>query len=83
MLMVVVLMPGRGIPINMFQTYPLSVESLCRHCARLDTSDGFGVLKVDPEETERIVTDALEVGYRHIDTIADYGNSDVHTVFKD
>jgi 2,5-diketo-D-gluconate reductase A len=35
---------------------------------------GFGVFKVDPEETERIVTDALEVGYRHIDTAAVYGN---------
>lgn len=35
---------------------------------------GFGVFKVDPAETERIVTDALEAGYRHIDTAAIYGN---------
>ncbi len=35
---------------------------------------GFGVFRVDPEETERIVSDALEVGYRHIDTAAIYGN---------
>ena len=35
---------------------------------------GFGVFKVDPAETERIVSDALEVGYRHIDTAAIYGN---------
>jgi 2,5-diketo-D-gluconate reductase A len=35
---------------------------------------GFGVFLVDPEETERIVSDALEVGYRHIDTAAVYGN---------
>ena len=35
---------------------------------------GFGVFLVDPEGTERIVTDALEVGYRHIDTAAAYGN---------
>jgi 2,5-diketo-D-gluconate reductase A len=35
---------------------------------------GFGVFKVDPDETERIVADALEVGYRHIDTAAVYGN---------
>jgi 2,5-diketo-D-gluconate reductase A len=35
---------------------------------------GFGVFKVDPNETERIVSDALEVGYRHIDTAAIYGN---------
>jgi 2,5-diketo-D-gluconate reductase A len=35
---------------------------------------GFGVFKVDPNEAERIVSDALEVGYRHIDTAAIYGN---------
>jgi 2,5-diketo-D-gluconate reductase A len=35
---------------------------------------GFGVYRVDPEQTERIVGDALEVGYRHIDTAALYGN---------
>jgi 2,5-diketo-D-gluconate reductase A len=35
---------------------------------------GFGVFKVDPDETERIVSDALEAGYRHIDTAAVYGN---------
>src|SRR4051794_23488987 len=37
---------------------------------------GFGVFRVDPTETERIVTDALEVGYRHIDTARIYGNED-------
>ncbi len=35
---------------------------------------GFGVFKVDPAETQRIVGDALEIGYRHIDTAAAYGN---------
>lgn len=35
---------------------------------------GFGVFRVDPDETERIVADALEVGYRHIDTASFYGN---------
>ncbi|MFC9558941.1 aldo/keto reductase [Agromyces sp. NPDC056965] len=35
---------------------------------------GFGVFKVDPDETVRIVSDALEVGYRHIDTARIYGN---------
>lgn len=35
---------------------------------------GFGVFQVDPDATERIVSDALEVGYRHIDTAAIYGN---------
>ena len=37
---------------------------------------GFGVFRVDPNETERIVTDALELGYRHIDTAAIYGNEE-------
>lgn len=35
---------------------------------------GFGVFRVDPDEAERIVSDALEAGYRHIDTAAVYGN---------
>ena len=35
---------------------------------------GYGVFKVDPAETERAVSEALEVGYRHIDTAAIYGN---------
>lgn len=37
---------------------------------------GFGVFLVDPKEAERIVTDALEVGYRHIDTAAIYKNEE-------
>jgi 2,5-diketo-D-gluconate reductase A len=37
---------------------------------------GFGVFLVKPDEAERIVSDALEVGYRHIDTAAIYGNED-------
>ncbi len=35
---------------------------------------GFGVFLVDPDGAERIVCDALEVVYRHIDTAAAYGN---------
>ncbi len=37
---------------------------------------GFGVFKVDPAETERIVAEALAAGYRHIDTAAIYGNEE-------
>jgi len=37
---------------------------------------GFGVFQVDPAETTRIVTDALEVGYRHIDTARIYRNEE-------
>ncbi|WP_424467691.1 aldo/keto reductase [Pseudoclavibacter helvolus] len=35
---------------------------------------GFGVYQSAPEETEAAVTEALHVGYRHIDTAAAYGN---------
>lgn len=36
---------------------------------------GFGVFQItDPVECERAVIDALEVGYRHIDTAASYQN---------
>lgn len=37
---------------------------------------GFGVFQVDPAEAERIVSVALEAGYRHIDTAAVYGNEE-------
>ena len=37
---------------------------------------GFGVFKIDPAETERIVLDAFEAGYRHIDTAAIYRNEE-------
>src|SRR4028119_2025792 len=35
---------------------------------------GFGVYQIPPEETARAVGQALEIGYRHIDTAAMYGN---------
>ena len=35
---------------------------------------GYGLFKVPPEEAERCVRDALEVGYRLIDTAQAYGN---------
>jgi 2,5-diketo-D-gluconate reductase A len=35
---------------------------------------GFGVFQIPAEETERVVTDALAVGYRSLDTAAAYGN---------
>lgn len=37
---------------------------------------GFGVFQIPREDTERAVTDALEVGYRHIDTAASYFNEE-------
>jgi 2,5-diketo-D-gluconate reductase A len=37
---------------------------------------GFGVFQVPPDQTADVVTEALQVGYRHIDTAAMYGNED-------
>src|SRR6478735_10896418 len=35
---------------------------------------GYGVFQAPPDETVAAVRTALEVGYRHIDTAAAYGN---------
>ena len=35
---------------------------------------GLGVFKVDADDTARVVGEALELGYRHIDTAQMYGN---------
>jgi 2,5-diketo-D-gluconate reductase A len=35
---------------------------------------GFGVFQIDPEDTAKAVGEALDVGYRHIDTAEMYGN---------
>ena len=37
---------------------------------------GFGVFQIPENETERVVTDAIEVGYRLIDTAAAYFNEE-------
>ena len=37
---------------------------------------GYGVYQTPPEETERCVLDAIEVGYRSIDTAQAYGNEE-------
>src|SRR3954452_22154822 len=37
---------------------------------------GFVVYQIPPEDTERAVSEALEVGYRHPDTAAAYQNED-------
>jgi 2,5-diketo-D-gluconate reductase A len=35
---------------------------------------GFGVFQIEPRDTAKAVREALEVGYRHIDTAEMYGN---------
>ncbi len=37
---------------------------------------GFGVFKVKPDQTQAVVENALEVGYRHLDTAQMYGNEE-------
>ena len=37
---------------------------------------GYGVFQVNPEECERCVSDAIETGYRSIDTAQAYHNED-------
>jgi 2,5-diketo-D-gluconate reductase A len=35
---------------------------------------GFGVFQIEPKDTAEAVSEALEIGYRHIDTAEMYGN---------
>jgi len=35
---------------------------------------GLGLWKIDKEATAKVVCDAIEIGYRHLDSAADYGN---------
>jgi 2,5-diketo-D-gluconate reductase A len=35
---------------------------------------GFGTYQIDPEDTAQAVSEALDIGYRHIDTAEMYGN---------
>jgi 2,5-diketo-D-gluconate reductase A len=37
---------------------------------------GFGVYQVPPEQTERVVSEALAAGYRLLDTAAGYANEE-------
>lgn len=50
---------------------------------RIDFNDGhsipqlgFGVFRIPPEDAERLVAEAIEVGYRHIDTAWGYFNEE-------
>jgi 2,5-diketo-D-gluconate reductase A len=51
-----------------------AVPSLEFHDGRQIPQLGFGVFQVPAEDTAETVERALEVGYRHIDTAAAYGN---------
>jgi diketogulonate reductase-like aldo/keto reductase len=58
----------------MCQTQETTIPTVTLNNAVQIPQLGFGVFQVPPEETQRIVEDALEIGYRHIDTAAAYRN---------
>ncbi|NLZ57789.1 MAG: aldo/keto reductase [Corynebacterium sp.] len=57
-------------------TNPVTIPEVILNDGNTIPQLGFGVFKVDPEETERVVSEALAAGYRHIDTAAFYGNEE-------
>jgi aldo/keto reductase family protein len=53
------------------------MTSLATPCQLTKNSDAFGLRnQVPPDQTEKAVATALEVGYRHIDTAARYENEE-------
>lgn len=50
------------------------IPALSLNCGISIPQLGFGVFEIEPDATKRVVLDALEVGFRHIDTAAAYGN---------
>lgn len=54
----------------------MSVPSLTLNSGHTIPQVGYGVFKVPADDAERVVTEALEAGYRHIDTAAIYGNEE-------
>ena len=57
-----------------FVTFGYSMRQVRLNNGVMMPSIGFGVFQIPVNETERIVTDALEAGYRMIDTAASYFN---------
>ncbi len=55
-------------------TQATSIPTLTLHDGVEIPQLGFGVFQVPPEDTQRVVEVALEIGYRHIDTAAAYRN---------
>jgi 2,5-diketo-D-gluconate reductase A len=52
----------------------LTIPSLTLHDGVEIPQLGFGVFQVPPEDTQAVVEQALDAGYRHIDTAAAYHN---------
>jgi hypothetical protein len=58
----------------MSQTHESTIPTMTLNNGVRNPQLGFGVFQVPPEATQRIVEDALEAGYRRIDTAAAYRN---------
>ena len=52
----------------------MTVPDLVLNSGRTIPQLGFGVFKIDPAETAEAVSEALKVGYRHLDTAEMYRN---------
>jgi 2,5-diketo-D-gluconate reductase A len=52
----------------------MTVPSLTLNDSTTIPQFGVGVWQVPAEDAERVVSDALEIGYRHVDTAQMYGN---------
>jgi 2,5-diketo-D-gluconate reductase A len=52
----------------------VTIPNLTLHDAVEIPQLGFGVFQVSPEDTQEVVEQALDVGYRHIDTAGAYRN---------
>ncbi len=52
----------------------MTVPTITLHDGTSIPQLGLGVFQVPPEDTARVVEDAIGVGYRHIDTAQMYGN---------
>jgi 2,5-diketo-D-gluconate reductase A len=57
-------------------TNPIEIPRIALNSGHDIPQLGYGVFKVDPAQTEKFVSEALEAGYRHIDTAAIYGNEE-------
>jgi 2,5-diketo-D-gluconate reductase A len=55
---------------------PTSVPTITLNDGTSIPQLGFGVFQVDPDETQRVVEQALEIGYRHLDTAQMYRNEE-------
>ena len=63
-------------PVMTQSRLPHTVPTIGLHDGTTIPQLGFGVFQVDPDRTQEVVEQALEVGYRHIDTAQMYRNEE-------